>query len=165
MVYGTQIKFNRIINIQIMSSWNWIQIFLITCGNSLGLIWYMPFFPFNSSNICKLSCIHGLLFGSSYKTQMSWKLDVYYLIAIHCKLWKKCSNKWDHMFMFQYSMTRFECVFQKQMLKATYVFIQPHFIDIENRKFVDYISTWKWSKRIPSEICFLECTIYMYKPF
>jgi hypothetical protein len=42
------------------------------------------FFPFNSSNICKISCILGLLFGSSYKKQMSWKLDVYYLIAIHC---------------------------------------------------------------------------------
>ncbi len=44
----------------------------------------MPFFPFNSSNICKISCILGLLFGSSNKKQMSWKLDVYYLIAIHC---------------------------------------------------------------------------------
>jgi hypothetical protein len=44
------------------------------------------------------------------------------------------------MFMFQYSMTRFERIFQKQMLKATYVFIQQHhFIDIENRIFVDYI--------------------------
>jgi hypothetical protein len=45
------------------------------------------------------------------------------------------------MFMFQYSMTRFEHIFQKQMLKASYVFIQHHFIDIENRKFVDCIST------------------------
>jgi hypothetical protein len=69
------------------------------------------------------------------------------------------------MFMFQYSMTRFEHIFQKQMLKATYVFIQHHFIDIENRKIIDYISTWKWSKKIPSEIWFLESTIYMYKPF
>jgi hypothetical protein len=43
--------------------------------------------------------------------------------------------------MFQYSMTRFEHIFQKQMLKATYAFIQHHFIDIENKKFVDYIST------------------------
>jgi hypothetical protein len=45
------------------------------------------------------------------------------------------------MFTFQYSMTRFEHIFQKQMLKVTYVFIQHHFIDIENRKFVDDIST------------------------
>jgi hypothetical protein len=53
---------------------------------------------------------------------------------------KTCSNKWDHMFMFQYSMTRFEHIFQKQMLKATYVFIQQNqFTDIENRIFVDYI--------------------------
>jgi len=53
---------------------------------------------------------------------------------------KTCSNKWDHMFMLQYSMTRSEHIFQKQMLKATYVFIQQHhFIDIENRIFVDYI--------------------------
>jgi len=44
----------------------------------------MPFFPFNSSKVCKISCILGLLFGSSYKKQMSWMLDVYYLIAIHC---------------------------------------------------------------------------------
>jgi hypothetical protein len=44
----------------------------------------MSFFPFNSSNICKISCIPGLFFGSSYKKQMSWKLDVYCLIAIHC---------------------------------------------------------------------------------
>jgi hypothetical protein len=84
MVYGIQIEFNRIINIQIMSSWNWIQTFLITCGISLGLIWYMLFFPFNSSKICKISCIPHLLFGSPYKKQMSWKLNVYYLIAIHC---------------------------------------------------------------------------------
>jgi len=42
--------------------------------------------------------------------------------------------------MFQYSMTRFEHIFKKQVLKATYIFIQQHhFIDIENRKFVDYI--------------------------
>jgi hypothetical protein len=26
-------------------------------------------------------------------------------------------NKWDHMFLFQYSMTRFEHIFQKQMLE------------------------------------------------
>jgi hypothetical protein len=44
----------------------------------------MSFFPFNSSNICKISCIPGLFFGSSYKKKMSWKLDVYYFIAIHC---------------------------------------------------------------------------------
>ncbi len=44
------------------------------------------------------------------------------------------------MFMLQYSMTRFEHIFQKQMLKATYIFIQQHhLIDIENRIFVDYI--------------------------
>ncbi len=54
---------------------------------------------------------------------------------------KTCSNKWDHMFMFQYSMTRFEQIFEKKMLKATYVFIQHHFIDIENENFVDDIST------------------------
>jgi hypothetical protein len=37
-------------------------------------------------------------------------------------------------------MTRFEHIFQKQMLKATYVFIQQHhFIDIENRIFFEYI--------------------------
>jgi hypothetical protein len=37
-------------------------------------------------------------------------------------------------------MTRFEHIFQKQVLKATYIFIQQHhFIDIENRIFVDYI--------------------------
>jgi len=52
---------------------------------------------------------------------------------------KTCSNKWDHIFMFQHSITRFERIFQKQMLKATYIFIQHHFIDIENRIFVDYI--------------------------
>jgi hypothetical protein len=53
---------------------------------------------------------------------------------------KTCSNKWDHMFMFQYSITRFEHIFQKQMLKATYIlFKQHHFIDIENRKLFDYI--------------------------
>jgi hypothetical protein len=53
---------------------------------------------------------------------------------------KTCSNKWDHIVMFQYSMTRLEHIFQKQMLKATYVIIQQlHFIDIENRIFVDYI--------------------------
>jgi hypothetical protein len=40
------------------------------------------------------------------------------------------------MFMFQYSMTRFEHIFQKQMLKATYVFIQQHhFINIKNMIF------------------------------
>jgi len=55
---------------------------------------------------------------------------------------KKCSNKWDHMFMFQHSRTRFEHTFQKQVPKATYIYIyiqQHHFIDIENRIFVDYI--------------------------
>jgi hypothetical protein len=42
--------------------------------------------------------------------------------------------------MFKYSMTRFEHIFQKQMLKASYVFIQQHhFIDIENRIFVEYM--------------------------
>jgi hypothetical protein len=42
--------------------------------------------------------------------------------------------------MFQYSMTRFEHIFQKQVLKVTIIFIQQHhFIDIENRIFVDYI--------------------------
>jgi hypothetical protein len=41
--------------------------------------------------------------------------------------------------MFQHSITRFERIFQKQMLKATYIFIQHHFIDIENRIFVDYM--------------------------
>jgi hypothetical protein len=39
------------------------------------------------------------------------------------------------MFMFQYSTIRFEHIFQKQMLKATYVFIQHHFTNIENRIF------------------------------
>ncbi len=53
---------------------------------------------------------------------------------------KTCSNKWEHMFMFQYPMTRFEHIFQKQMLKATHVFVQQHhFIDIEIKIFVDYI--------------------------
>jgi hypothetical protein len=43
-----------------------------------------------------------------------------------------CSNKWDHMFMSQYSRTSFEHTFQKQMLKVTYVFIQQHhFIDMK----------------------------------
>jgi hypothetical protein len=52
----------------------------------------------------------------------------------------KCSNKWDHVFMFQYSMTIFEHILQKQMLKTTYILIQQHrFIDIENMIFVDYI--------------------------
>jgi hypothetical protein len=42
--------------------------------------------------------------------------------------------------MFQYPMTRFEHMFQKQVLKATYIFIQQHhFLDIENMIFVDYI--------------------------
>jgi hypothetical protein len=42
--------------------------------------------------------------------------------------------------MFQYTMTRFEHIFQKQMLKATYIFVQQHhFIGIENRIFVNYI--------------------------
>jgi hypothetical protein len=44
------------------------------------------------------------------------------------------------MFMFQHSRTRFEHIFQKQVSKATYISIQQHhFIDIENRIFVDYI--------------------------
>ncbi len=52
----------------------------------------------------------------------------------------KCYNKWDHVFMFQYSMTIFEHILQKQMLKTTYILIQQHrFIDIENMIFVDYI--------------------------
>jgi hypothetical protein len=69
------------------------------------------------------------------------------------------------MFMFQHSRTRFEHIFQKQVSKATYISIQQHhFIDIENRIFVDYIyQTQNWSKRIPSEIWFFECTIYMCK--
>jgi hypothetical protein len=64
-------------------------------------------------------------------------------------------------------MTRFEHIFQKQMLKATHVFIQQHhFIDKENRIFVDYIyQREKWFKKIPSEIWFVECTIYLYNPF
>jgi hypothetical protein len=41
--------------------------------------------------------------------------------------------------MFQYSMTRFEHILQKILFKATYILIQHHFIDIENRIFVDYI--------------------------
>jgi hypothetical protein len=56
-----------------MLKWSWID--LVNC---------MSFFPSNSSNICKISCIPGLLFGSSCKKQMSWKLYVYYLIPIHC---------------------------------------------------------------------------------
>jgi len=55
---------------------------------------------------------------------------------------KTCSNKRDQMFMFQYSMTRFEHIFQKKMLKATYVFIQQHhFIDVENRIFLTIYQT------------------------
>jgi hypothetical protein len=44
------------------------------------------------------------------------------------------------MFMFQHSRARFEHTFKKQVSKATYISIQQHhFIDIENRIFVDYI--------------------------
>jgi hypothetical protein len=61
-----------------------------------------------------------------------------YTLQSNCD--KTCCNKWDYMFMFKYSMTRFEHIFQKQMLKASYVFIQQHhFIDIENRIFVEYM--------------------------
>jgi hypothetical protein len=72
---------------------------------------------------------------------MKVKCLLFNCYTLQSKYDKTCSNKWDHMFMFQYSMTIFEHIFQKQMLKAIYVFIQHHFIDIENRKFVDYIST------------------------
>ncbi len=42
--------------------------------------------------------------------------------------------------MFQYSMTIFEHILQKQLLKTTYILIQQHhFIDIKNMIFVDYI--------------------------
>jgi uncharacterized membrane protein YpjA len=46
------------------------------------------------------------------------------------------------------SMTIFEHILQKQMLKTTYILIQQHcFIDIENMIFVDYIyQSCKWFK-------------------
>jgi hypothetical protein len=71
------------------------------------------------------------------------------------------------MFMFQYSMTRFEHIFKKQMLKATYVFIQQHhFFDIESKIFLDiYIKHENVLKKFQVKIWSLECTIYIYKPF
>jgi len=54
---------------------------------------------------------------------MSWKLNVYYLITIHCnQTMTRCSNKRDHMFMFQYLMTRFEHIVKNKCWK------QPMFL-------------------------------------
>jgi hypothetical protein len=106
----------------------------------IDLVYCMSFFPSNSSNICKISCILGLFSGSSYKKTNVMKIRCLLLNQYTLHTMTKCSNKWDHVFMFQYTMTRFEHIFQKQMLKSTYIFIQQHhFISIENRIFVNYI--------------------------
>jgi hypothetical protein len=63
---------------------------LIICWKGLGLIWYIVCLSFHPilPTFAKFLAFLVFSLGLPIKKQTSWKLDVYYLINIHCTPWQ-----------------------------------------------------------------------------